>query len=165
MAQATAIFGGGGLVPKSIVNAHSAGTIVRGPITTNGLYPGYTNVKRYATGNTTAGTLKTILSVSGSGALELLCLENTDVTARTERIKITLDGVAVFDATAASPSQTGSLTDIVGSILRAYNGTYFLAQGHMGVQLQFNTSLLIEYASSLTESPCASNLGIIYYTR
>ena len=166
MGDISKFFSGGGFVPKSIVNYSSSGTLTRKSATSsvNGLYPGYTSAKIYSVGACTANTLKTILSVSGKGAISFCALNEGDTVARTERVKITLDGVVIFDATTAGSAVNYAACEIIGSIVPAWNGTYNLYSGICETPLQFNTSLLVEFASSLSETPNC-NLAIIHYTR
>ena len=105
--------------------------------------------KLVASGACTAATLKTILSLSGKGVLSLLGVESADVTSRTHRIKVTLDGVVVFDGTTAATTSAATAFMVVGSV-------NYLVAGLGSVvtyePLAFNSSLLIEYAGSLTET-------------
>lgn len=151
--------------PKTIVGANSA-TIARRYVVSGGAswQESYTNVKLYPVGACTANTLKTILSVSGPGAISFVALKNADNGARTERVRVTLDGSVLLDATAGSPSQSGYAADLIGSLILAHDGSYLLPRGAVETPMLFEQSGLIEYASSVTETP-ASSLGIIYYTR
>lgn len=106
-------------------------------------------VKLVASGACTAATLKTILSLSGKGVLSLLGVESADVTSRTHRIKVTLDGVVVFDGTTAATTSAATAFMVVGSV------NYLVSSVGAVVTyepLAFSTSLLIEYASSLSET-------------
>lgn len=116
-------------------------------------------VKLVASGACTANTLKTILSLSGKGVLSLLGVESGDPTSRTHRIKITLDGVVVFDGTTAATTNTTTAFMVIGSV------NYLVASVGAVVTyepLAFNSSLLIEYASSLSETDKAY-FGYRYY--
>jgi len=109
----------------------------------------YTPIKRVQSGSTTAGVLKTILSVAGRGVLSFLAVENNDTTSRTHRIKVTLDGVVVFDATTGAEISIYRTHLVVGAIA---NATANAASEITFEPLSFSTSLLIEYADSLSES-------------
>jgi hypothetical protein len=114
-----------------------------------------TNIQRYFphlaanSGACSAGVLKTILSVTGSKVrLNFFQLTNNDATARNNRVRITIDGTVVFDATVANSS--GSHHIAVGQII---GGTTSSAIFH---PVDANNSLLIEYSSSVTETDKAS---------
>ena len=130
--------------PASIINEFSAGgTATTGaPFTTS---PG----KQILSGALTANTLATALSITGAGMLMLAGLRTMDATARTVRLKITIDGVSCFDATSSSIAVSADGIVGVGSILN--NGTAG-GSAHVFAQVTFNSSLLIQVASSLTET-------------
>lgn len=117
-----------------------------------------TGIQRYFpqigtnSGACTAGVLKTILSVTGSKVrLNYLQLTNNDATARNNRVRITIDGTVVFDATVANSS--GSHHVAVGQLV---GGTTTSA---LFQPVDANNSLLIEYSSSVTETDKAT----LYY--
>jgi hypothetical protein len=153
--------------PKSIVGAHTT-TIARRPIASGGAtwQEAYTNAKLYPVGACTAGVLKTILSVSGPGAISFLALKDATSGTRTERIRVTLDGVVFLDAQTdgSTPSQNAYACDIIGSLICGYTGSYLLPLGVAETPALFETSCLVEYSTSATETP-NSALGIIHYTR
>jgi len=96
-------------------------------------------------GACTAGVLKSILSVTGSKVrLNYLQLTNSDATARNSRVRVTIDGTVVFDATVENAG--GSNHIAVGQII---TGTPSSAIFH---PVDANNSLLIEYSSSVTET-------------
>ena len=70
-----------------------------------------------------------------------------DVTARTVRLRITIDGVSCFDATSNSIAADGNGIIGVGSITPNITNT-----PGVFAQVAFNSSLLIQVASSLTET-------------
>lgn len=154
MSNLSQFFSGGGIKPTAIVH----GTLPT-PASTNrneSLRPA--NIEAVDSGACTAATLKTILSVTGRGALTYLDVGVKDTTSRTSRLRVTIDGTVVYDETNSAAALTkivvahGSITDVLGG------------QGLEGVPLLFDASLLIEYASSLTETDKAS-IGYIYYER
>lgn len=99
-------------------------------------------------GACTANTFKNILSITGKGRLNALKFNAADATARTNTIKITIDGVVVFNNGQAT---TG--TQHYAAIGSAHSGT----TGNLIFQpVDFNTSLLVEYKSSLTETDKAT---------
>ena len=100
-------------------------------------------------GSCTAATLKTLLSVTGRGALAMLGVASVDATSRTHRLKITLDGTVIYDKTSTATTTYG-LFVVLGYIVVV--GTSSSGVCSEGVPLLFDSSLLIEYASSVTET-------------
>lgn len=137
--------GGGQRPPKALVNAFSVAGFGVSRVDLNTFNA---NAKQVLSGAMTAATLKTILSVTGSGSIDFLSARGMDATARTMRMKITIDGVVVFDYTSASIASA------------TVNGAVFIGSGDgtgsvwsAGIEpTLFNTSLLVEVASSLTET-------------
>ena len=125
----------------------------------NALKDGWTPVKVVASGSTTAGVLKTILSLSGAGVVSFLAVEHGDTTSRTHRLKVTLDGVVIFDATSAATTSVSHVQCAIGSITQVAASSSSVVTFE---PLAFNTSLLVEYASSLTESN-GGYIGYHYY--
>ena len=145
-------FGGGNKPPKVIVNGQSSGGSAQ-----SALYylPDQINAKSVLSGTLIANTLASICSVSGSGVVEFVCASTVDTTSRTIRLKVTIDGVVVFDATSMA-------------ITSEYNGIIAIGGGNSTVGVTyspttFNTSLLIEVASSLSETDKVT-VGYKYYT-
>lgn len=102
-------------------------------------------------GDMTAATLKTALSITGRGRINWAALYSNDATARTLRMKITVDGSVIRDHTSASISAANS--GFVG-----LGGGYFGsgANGLFYQPVRFGESLLIEIASSVTETDKAT---------
>lgn len=100
-------------------------------------------------GALTANVLATALSVTGAGEIGYLSLYSKDATSRTLRIKITVDGntTAVVDATSGAVAAANAGILIVGYLASS-------AAPYVGIPipLRWNASLLIEIASSLTET-------------
>lgn len=162
-------FAGGGFIPSAIVNAHS--TTLQDPGVSHARKSNgqFDPAKWVMSGACTAGTLKTILSVSGPGALTFLAYGNTNGSVtRTNRLKITLDGVVIFDATTVLSAKSASdvVIPVLGCIAIRDTGSSLLGGDGVteGPPLMWSTSLLIEYATSVTETDKA-NIGYIYYTR
>jgi hypothetical protein len=101
--------------------------------------------KNVLTGALTANTLSTVLSVTGSGVVNCLSASGVDATSRTHRLKITIDGVVALDVTSTAIAAANKGIDAIGTSLNA--GTYLIFD-----QIPFNTSFLVEYASSVTET-------------
>jgi len=97
-----------------------------------------------ASGALTANTLKTIFSATGGGVIHTLFAITTNGTSRTIRMRLTLDGVVVFDSTSAAIA-TGARG---GSITGGVAGS----EAFPAVPLTFNSSATFEIASSLTET-------------
>ena len=142
-------FIGGSRPPKTIVNSSSSGTLLSSI--------GVSGAKSIASGATTADVLKTMLSISGAGAVKFLCLTKVDTTPRTIRLKVTIDGVTVFDATSASDTNANyGLLAVGSSIDSAWPQLDSVA---------FNSSLLVEAASSVASETDKLTLYTIYETR
>ena len=138
--------GGGSRPPKVIINAYS----------TNGFTPlavSAAGAKAILSGAVTAGTLKTILSLTGQGAIDFLSFSAFDITSRTVRCKVTIDGVIVFDSTgSALTSANGGV--VFGSIVNGYASLN---------TVNYNSSVLVEIASSLSENDKVG-IYVIYKT-
>lgn len=143
---------GGGVIPSGLLNGTSSMPVLATGLG-NSLFATYppSNAKVVLSGATTAATLKTILSLSGKGCISLLAVCGADITSRTHRMKVTLDGVVIFDATSAAITVIGNFCVPIGSLIPHSN--YFTV---IPENLLFNTSLLIEYAGSLSETNGAS---------
>jgi len=141
----------------SIVNKNSSGGnhVIFGSIvlaTLSNMISG----KAVYSGALTAATLSPVLSITGeSGYLDVCVAHGANATSRTHTLKITLDGVVVFNATTDACTANSNAIVAVGSTGNASTGSAVFGNG--GVK--FNTSCLIEYASSLTET----DLSLIYY--
>ena len=103
-------------------------------------------------GAMTAGTLKTALSITGRGRINWAAIYTNDATARTLRMKITVDGSVIRDYTSASISTTSS--GFVG--LGGGSIVGVTAEGVFYQPVRFGESLLIEIASSVTETDKAT---------
>ena len=136
-------FVGGSRPPKNIVNyfATAGVTLISDGVATRG--------KASTTGTLTANALVTAVSYTGSGVLNYFGAEGVDATSRTHRIRITIDGTVVYDFTSAATASVGRVMVPVGF-------------GQLD-QIPFNTSLLIEYASSLGETG-KTNFATVYRT-
>lgn len=90
-----------------------------------------------------ASTLYTVVSVSGAGALGFFSIRSKSTTSQAQRVKITLDGVVIYDQTGGA-----SVTNLAGFIILgsvASDGATYRAITH---KLSFTSSLLIEVSSS-----------------
>ena len=151
MSSLSQFTGGSGIRPKGLFNGASVGAggwdnEVAINSSNRGLPP--SQVAFGTTGALTAATLVTALSLSGQGAISLLGCAGVDTTSRTHRLKITLDGVVVYDATSDAFTTAGSCLMAIGGFTP--NASTFASP--LYESLVFNTSLLVEYASSLTET-------------
>ena len=148
-------FSGGNQPPKSIINAYSTSGVVTTPIYLGG--EAAKLVKVVSVGSVTAGVLKTILSVTGAGQIDFLCAQASDATARTLRVRVTLDGVVAFDSTTASNTISNLGMSVIGAAPNSSSVPMVLQP------VFFNASLLVEFASSVTETNL-SNVGYNYRT-
>jgi hypothetical protein len=121
----------------SIVNAHSSGSTQQNIDSTA---PG----KIYTSSSVTANALQTMLSIAdGRGVLNFVAAYVTETSSRTVRIKITIDSVAVFDATSSAITTSGYGIVAVGNFSPgAVPGVTFQP-------IKFNKSCLVQIASSL----------------
>ncbi len=134
-------FSGLMLPPKALINASSAAGAAADLTVGAGTLPG---CKLALSGALVAGVLSTVLDLSGPGVVSFSACASVDATARTHRLKCTIDGVVVFDFTTASVSAANRGIYLVGTIVGA---------GFPGLSLvPFNQSFKLEYASSLTET-------------
>lgn len=142
--------------PASIVNYFSAGGATLYAV------PAWLPAKQTLSGALTANTLKTMLTISGAGVLKFAGVQSLDTTSRTLRIKITLDGIVVFDATSAATTVSYATQVGVGGLT-----TYSQATPSFLPELErvpFNVSCVVEIASSLSETDKLASL-LAYETR
>ena len=106
--------------------------------------------KEVLSGALTANTLATVLSLTGPGEVPLLTSYTKDATARTVRTVVIVDGVTVFDFTSASISTTKRGAIVAGELAGTPGGaTFYVTQGN---PIRFSVSLVVQQASSLTET-------------
>lgn len=158
----SSLVGGGGLQPRGVINGTSVAAYVDNVVDINSATRGISNTSCAlgASGALTGGTLATVLSLSGRGVISFLAAGGVDGTARTHRLKVTLDGVVVYDATGASTTNLGSVLNPIGSFAPSTVTNPMLTFE----PLVFNTSLLVEYASSVTET-AKSVIAYRYFAR
>ena len=138
-------FTGGSLPPKNLINfCSSAGYSALGRVDARA---SAANAKQVLSGALTANTLATVLSVTGAGVFEWLGMWQADVTSRTMRMQVTIDGVIAYDATSAASaiSANGAIAiggggDNGGGVATAVVST-----------VPFKQSVVIKVASSLAE--------------
>lgn len=78
--------------------------------------------------------------------MQYLGVQNFDTGSRTQRLKVTMDGVVIFDLTSAAATDTTQIYPCIGSLV--FTGStvpIFTFE-----PLTFESSLLIEYTSSTT---------------
>lgn len=134
--------------PTGLLNGASAFKIMNSA-TPDLFSAGWLIAKTVTSGSTTAGVLKTVLSLSGTGVISFLAMGSADSTSRTHRLKVTLDGVVIFDATTAATANTTFVFSAIGCVVNTAASTHSAPNFE---PLSFNTSLLIEYADSLSET-------------
>lgn len=129
---------GGALPTKAIINGFNVG----GNAGASGIAVG----REILSGALTANTFATVLSATGQGEVPLLSCYTKDSTSRTLRLRVTVDGVVVFNPTAsAAITATGAGIYAAG----VFTASGFFAQG---APIRYSSSLLVEVASSLTET-------------
>ena len=148
MSDAQQFLSGGIPKPSGLINGSAV--LPRVDCSTNPfafVYPGY--LKTPVTGSLTANTLATVLNLSGRGVISFLGCSNVAAAARSHRFKVTLDGVVVFDATSVSVNADTVYFPAIGQIapINLAGGNFAYIQE----PIYFDKSLLVEYASNLTE--------------
>ena len=132
---------GGSTTTKSIINAYSVAGWVAESINVVGV----AGTKIVLSGALIANTLATVFSkTDGPCEFSQLYFETVDSTARTMRVKVTVDGVVAFDYTSAS-------------ISTAQNGCCLAGMQHYLYSVPMSPirsagTILIEIASNLTET-------------
>ncbi len=148
-------FMGGKLKPTSIINGHS--TTIATPTANDGTtFPA--QARQVLSGAWTVRRAKTILSITGKGALSFLAFHHNDSTSRASGIRLEIDGIAVFDAQTAAHTLTNNVY-IVGSQNPVSSPVGIIEQ-----PLFFDQSLVLKYTSGLTETDKAT-LAYLYYLR
>ena len=107
--------------------------------------PNYLEITPQTVGELVAGDLSPVYSATGSGVINFLAAYSNDSTARTIRLKLTLDGGVVYDKTSASSTSSGAGLNPIG-IWNQSTTTLALEP------IAYNESILIEVASSLSET-------------
>jgi hypothetical protein len=146
-------FVGGQRRVTAINNQHSTGGAAASRVAQGANNP--FGVKELASGALTAATLATALSITGRGCINYCAVRTKDTTSRTVRMKVTLDGTVIFDSTSAATTTNGHGVIAIGAASGVDGGT-LLAPVFQPVF--FTTSLLVEIASSLSESNLISTL-------
>ena len=152
-------FTGGARVPRALINNISGSTGVRVDVVGASISSVNTSaMKKSVSGALTAGVLSTVLSLTGSGAVSFLACTGVDTTSRTHRFKLTVDGVEVFDGTTIATTQAHEGILLIGSLVSISS---FSVPIHDPIP--YNSSFLLEYASSLTETG-KTDFGYVYRT-
>lgn len=152
MSNLTQFFSSGGVRPIAINGRSLPAAAASAPGNVSG-------VTLTTSGAVTANTLKTVLSVTGKGALTWLGVRTENTSAKTARIRITLDGVVVYDSTSPSDSTSGRWSIAHG----AADGSNWWPAIE-GIPLMYEASLLVQYACSITETD-GVKFGYINYLR
>lgn len=144
-------FTGGGST-KAIVNAYSSGGVSPPSFSIDAT--AVLGTREVLSGAVTANTLKTLLTVSQAGQMPYLSFYSKNSTSRTVRCVIVADGVTVYDATTPAIATGGRGYPV------AFSATWNGAQAvTLGTPLRWASSLVIQVASSLTET---DNVAIAY---
>ena len=120
-----------GVDPQPVFTAPSAGAAVR-----------------TFSGALTANVLKEMVNVSGQGHIEYLVLQRVDSTARSTRLRLTIDGAIALDIASTVISFTGGNQYVIG------------LPSARGPAIPFAQSFSVDIASSLTETD-----KLAYYIR
>ena len=148
-ANQSALAASGGVRPVGLINGTSSAAITTGTGALNSAtgIPG-SQAALTTSGAVTANVLTTVLSLSGRGVISFFAIGSADTTGRTHRAKITLDGVVIYDATSTNITAVNSWIVPIGSVVPSAT----LSCAVIPDVLQFNTSLLIEYAGNASET-------------
>lgn len=111
------------------------------------------NCASVSVGMLSAGVLKKVLSISGKGRINFLMALENGVGPYNNQVKVTLDGVEIFNKTSSVSGNYGIIA--VGYGIGSATSGDFLA---MHQPIQFESSLLVEIASS-----SASSSQVLYY--
>jgi hypothetical protein len=117
--------------------------------TTITIDPAQPYAKADLSGGVTANILKTYFSDTGAGVISSLAVKVNDATSRTIRVKVTVDGspTPVFDSTSAASSVN------VRGLIVCGSGSFSSAGIVPEIPpIYYKSSILIEFASSLTET-------------
>lgn len=132
-------FAGGARRVAAIINSFSSGGVSTDLATSTSR-----RIKSLASGALTAGVLGTVLNITGRGQINLIGAHSVDATSRTIRLKVTADGLVIFDATTNVMASSS-----IGLLALGYTDS---ATVHKFQPLRFSNSLLVQIASSLTET-------------
>ena len=145
MSTLSSFMGGG--ATRAVVNAYSSG----GTLSSGDLRATVSNGgKAVLSGALTANVLATALSVTGGGEVPMLAVYAVDTTSRTMRLQVTVDGTVVFNATSSACT--------ISTVGIAAAGNY-VSNIQPSQPIRFNSSLLVEIASSLSET---DKIGLCY---
>lgn len=112
--------------------------------------------KEILSGALNAGVYKTVLSVTGAGFVDVLAAISNTGTARNIGLRLTIDGTVVHQKVVDGSGYGGQMAVGVFSTT-----TYSSASTQ---RIEFNSSMLVEVSSNLTETD-GVKLKIIYGTR
>ena len=149
MSSASQFFGGGAKPPKLLVGSNDTDTAVISPIGSfDTAFGAKLNLRITASGATTAGAYKSLVSVGGSGVLSILLLQSLTAGPRDMFIKVTIDGVVVLERQ-KNAAGFWNAVNAVGAFHSTSDATAsFLDTDY----LPFSKSLDISVKSSLSET-------------
>lgn len=110
--------------------------------------PTLSNASSTLSGAMTADTYKDIISVTGSGVLNIAAVRPADNTARTVTLSVMVDGVEIWNQAQATSSSSTTLLG-VGEYAGLDGGSIPFVTGEM---IPFNESMKIRVKSTITES-------------
>ena len=145
-------FLGGVRPPKNIVNSCSTAGFTSFSVGTAAL------PKQILSGAVTAGTFKTVLSVTGQGSIDFLSFYQIDGTTRSASCRLTIDGTVVFNSSYAAISSSLNGGIAVGAVVQPASAVFAIPQS-----VSFNNSFLVELTSTLSETDKVA-IGVIYKT-
>lgn len=131
-------------IAKSLVGNDTT-TAVDLPVFGTGTWRAGNDLRYTLSGALTANTYKTIVSVTGQGILKFCAVASADTTSRTQSIRLTIDGVVVCEKSVAGVNAINKGIVAVGGLVDSASVARF-------DRLAFNTSLLVEVKSNITET-------------
>ena len=156
--------GGGSLIPRGRFNGESAPTAFTVGYCNAGLATASSRssgTKRVLSGAFVANTYKTVLSLAGKGVIDMLQIGGVASSTSTISTRVTIDGVLILEGTYVNSSS--NCANIIGAQY------YFTPTDNYPTMVDFqtmafNTSLLIEMKSTLSETD-QTYLNYRYYPR
>lgn len=141
--------------PKALVNRASAGG--QQLEIESGTYQG---CKQIVSGALAANVLATQISVSGAGVISFLRVVMANLTARSIRCRLTLDGVVVFDATSAVSSGNQFAMGVVGAVAMVTSNLVNPVAAMEFDSIPFSTSMLFEVCSNIAETGMLNTMAV-----
>jgi hypothetical protein len=100
-------------------------------------------------GAVTANVYKTVLSITGAGVVNYLGARTLNSTAKIASLRVTIDGIVLVDIATTSVNHVNRILTAIGYLTHTTaTPIHYLSYNPVA----FNSSLLVEIASSVTET-------------